>query len=315
MNIVLILLGLFVAELLYFKLARRFHIVDKPNERSSHSQTTIRGGGIVFPVAVLLAFALGELSWTIALAVGLVALVSFIDDIKPLPTIPRFGVQLIALGLLVVQLQLAQESWWILALIAIGLIGWINAFNFMDGINGITVLYAAISLLSLGYVNFHTPVFQSIVIVSMAAIVFGFVNLRKKALAFSGDVGSISLAVFLAYLMLYTMYTSQQWGFLLFFAVYGIDSACTILIRLSKKENIFKAHRTHLYQYLANEKKWSHLQVSGTYALVQALINGIVVVLSQQQALTDFAIVGMGIVLCGIYFAVRYRIIKSLNHG
>jgi UDP-N-acetylmuramyl pentapeptide phosphotransferase/UDP-N-acetylglucosamine-1-phosphate transferase len=315
MNVVLIFLGLVVAEFLYFKLAHRFHIVDKPNERSSHSQITIRGGGIVFPIAVVLAFVLGELSWPIALAVGLVALVSFIDDIKPLPTIPRFGAQLIALGLLVVQLQLAQEGWWILALIAIGLIGWINAFNFMDGINGITVLYAAISLLSLGYVNSHAPVFHSIVIVSMAALVFGFVNLRKKALAFSGDVGSISLAVFLAYLMFYTMFTTQQWGFILFFAVYGIDSASTILIRLSKNENIFKAHRTHLYQYLANEKKWSHLKVSGTYALVQALINGIVVVLYQQQALTDFAVVGIGIVLFAIYFAVRYRVIKSLNHG
>jgi hypothetical protein len=56
------------------------------------------------------------------------------------------------------------------------------------------------------------------------------------------------------------------------------------------------------------------MQVSGAYALVQAHINGLVVFLYQQQALTDFAIVGMGIVLCGIYFAVRYRIIKSLNH-
>jgi UDP-N-acetylmuramyl pentapeptide phosphotransferase/UDP-N-acetylglucosamine-1-phosphate transferase len=315
MKVVLIFLLLVVAELLYFKLARRFHILDRPNERSSHSQTTIRGGGIVFPVAVLLAFALGELSWTIALAVGLVALVSFIDDIKPLPTVPRFGAQVIALGLLLFELQLAQEAWWILALIAIGLIGWINAFNFMDGINGITVLYAVISLLSLGYFNYHQPVFQSIVIVGMAALVFAYVNLRKKALAFSGDVGSISLAVFLAYLMLFTMYTTQQWGFILFFAVYGIDSACTILIRLSKKENIFKAHRTHLYQYLANEKKWSHLQVSATYALVQALINGLVVFLYQQQALTDFTIVGMGIVLFAIYFAIRYRVIKSLNHG
>jgi UDP-N-acetylmuramyl pentapeptide phosphotransferase/UDP-N-acetylglucosamine-1-phosphate transferase len=315
MKIAVILLVLVVAEMLYFKLARRFHIVDKPNARSSHSQITIRGGGIVFPIAVVLAFVLGELSWPVALAVGLVALVSFIDDIKPLPTIPRFGAQLIALGLLVFQLQLAQEGWWILALIAIGLIGWINAFNFMDGINGITVLYTAMSLVSLGYVNSQAPVFQSIVIVSMAALVFGFVNLRKKALAFSGDVGSISLAVFLAYLMLYTMFTTQQWGFILFFAVYGIDSASTILIRLSKKENIFKAHRTHLYQYLANEKKWSHLQVSGTYSLVQALINGLVIVLYQQQVLTDFAVVGMGIVLFVIYFAIRYRVIKSLKHG
>ena len=304
---------LVAAEWGYFKLAYKYTIVDKPNARSSHSQTTIRGGGIVFPLAVLLAFALGELSWPIALAVGLVALVSFIDDMRPLPTLPRFGAQLVALALLVYQLHLLQEPVWLLLIIGVGLIGWINAFNFMDGINGITVLYAGICLVSLGYVNYHTPVFQSIVIVGMAAVVFGFVNLRQKALAFSGDVGSISLAVFLAYLLLYTMYTTQQWGFLLFFAVYGIDSACTILIRLAKKENIFQAHRTHLYQYLANEKKWSHLKVSALYAVAQAGINGVVLALYQQQLLTMPVILSIGVLLFGVYFYIRMQVITALN--
>jgi UDP-N-acetylmuramyl pentapeptide phosphotransferase/UDP-N-acetylglucosamine-1-phosphate transferase len=310
----LLLLVLIAAEWGYFILARKFYIVDKPNERSSHSQTTIRGGGIVFPLAVILACAVGELSWPIALAVGLVALVSFIDDMRPLPTLPRFGAQLVALALLVYQLHLLQEPVWLLVIIGIGLIGWINAFNFMDGINGITVLYAGICLVSLGYVNYHTPVFQSIVIVGMAALVFGFVNLRKKALAFSGDVGSISLAVFLAYLLLYTMYTTQQWGFLLLFSVYGIDSACTILIRLAKKENIFQAHRTHLYQYLANEKKWSHLKVSALYALVQAGINLVVILLQQNQWLSNSIIIGFGLVLLTIYGYIRYTLIQSLAH-
>ena len=310
----LLFLVLVAAEWGYFKLAYKYTIVDNPNARSSHSQTTIRGGGIVFPLAALLAFAKGELSWPIALAVGLVALVSFIDDIRPLPTLPRFGVQLVALALLVYQLQLLQEPVWMLVILAIGLIGWINAFNFMDGINGITVLYVGICLVSLGYVNYHTPVFQSIVIVGMAAVVFGFVNLRKKALAFSGDVGSISLAVFLAYLLLYTIYTTQQWGFLLFFALYGIDSACTILIRLAKKENIFKAHRTHLYQYLANEKKWSHLKVSALYALVQAGINLVVILLQQNQWLSNSVIIGFGLVLLGIYGYIRCTLIQSLAH-
>jgi UDP-N-acetylmuramyl pentapeptide phosphotransferase/UDP-N-acetylglucosamine-1-phosphate transferase len=260
-----------------------------------------------------LAFAMGEISWPVALAVGLVALVSFIDDMRPLPAFPRFGVQLVALALLAYELNLVQEPVWMLVIIGVGLIGWINAFNFMDGINGITVLYSGISLLSLGYVNYHTPVFQSITIVGMAAVVFGFVNLRKKALAFSGDVGSISLAVFLAYLLLYTMYTTQQWGFLLFFAVYGIDSACTILIRLAKKENIFQAHRTHLYQYLANEKKWSHLKVSALYAVAQVVINGVVWVLHQRQLLTTAVILSIGILLGVIYFYIRLQVIKSLN--
>jgi UDP-N-acetylmuramyl pentapeptide phosphotransferase/UDP-N-acetylglucosamine-1-phosphate transferase len=313
MSTSLLFLVLIAAEWGYFKLAYKYTIVDKPNARSSHSQTTIRGGGIVFPLAVLLSFAVGELSWTIALAVGLVALVSFIDDIKPLPALPRFGVQLAALALLAYELNLVQEPVWMLVIIGVGLIGWINAFNFMDGINGITVLYSGISLLSLGYVNSHTPVFQSIVIVGMAAVVFGFVNLRKKALAFSGDVGSISLAVFLAYVLLYTMFTTQQWGFLLFFAVYGIDSASTILIRLAKKENIFQAHRTHLYQYLANEKKWSHLKVSAFYAAAQALINGVVWVLHQRQLLTTAVILSIGILLGVVYFYIRLQVITSLN--
>ena len=314
MSTSLLFLVLIAAEWGYFKLAYKYTIVDKPNARSSHSQTTIRGGGIVFPLAVLLAFAVGELSWPIALAVGLVALVSFIDDIRPLPTLPRFGAQLVALALLVYQLHMLQEPVWLLVIIGVGLIGWINAFNFMDGINGITVLYAGICLVSLGYVNYHTPVFKSIVIVGLAAIVFGFVNLRKKALAFSGDVGSISLAVFLAYLLLYTMYFTQQWGFLLFFAVYGIDSACTILIRLAKKENIFKAHRTHLYQYLANEKKWSHLKVSALYAAAQAIINAVVLLLQQNQWLSNSVIIGFGLVLLGIYGCIRHYLIQSLAH-
>ena len=314
MSTSLLFLVLIAAEWGYFKLAYKYTIVDKPNARSSHSQTTIRGGGIVFPLAVLLAFALGELSWPIALAVGLVAIVSFIDDMRPLPTLPRFSAQLIALALLVYQLHLLQEPVWLLLIIGVGLIGWINAFNFMDGINGITVLYSGISLLSLGFVNYLTPVFQSIVIVGMAAVVFGFVNLRKKALAFSGDVGSISLAVFLAYLLLYTMYTSQQWGFLLFFSVYGIDSACTILIRIAKKENILQAHRTHLYQYLANEKKWSHLKVSALYAAAQAIINGVVLLLQQNQWLSNSVIIGFGLVLMTIYGYIRFNLIQSLAH-
>ncbi len=102
--------------------------------------------------------------------------------------------------------------------------------------------------------------------------------------------------------------------FLLFFAVYGIDSACTILIRLAKKENIFQAHRTHLYQYLANEKKWSHLKVSALYAVVQAGINLVVILLQQNQWLSNSIIIGFGLVLLVIYGCIRYTIIQSLAH-
>ena len=66
-------------------------------------------------------------------------------------------------------------------------------------------------------------------------------------------------------------------GLILFLSVYGIDSAITIIQRLLKRENIFKPHRTHLYQYLANENKWSHLFISAIFSLIQLIINLLVV--------------------------------------
>src|SRR5699024_10712706 len=86
----------FACLLLYFRIADRFNIIDRPNERSSHHTVTIRGGGIIFPLAVILAFILGYASWPLTLAVFMVALVSFVDDIHPLSQLPRFGTHLLA---------------------------------------------------------------------------------------------------------------------------------------------------------------------------------------------------------------------------
>ena len=90
MEYTLIIFILFFLELFYFKIADTYNIIDKPNHRSSHSSITLRGGGIIFPIAMLIAFVLGYSSWSITLAVVLVAAVSFIDDIEPLSQLPRF---------------------------------------------------------------------------------------------------------------------------------------------------------------------------------------------------------------------------------
>ena len=89
MQYIIITLILFLFELLYFRIANKYNIIDKPNHRSSHSSITLRGGGILFPIALLIAFALGYTSWSLTLAVVLVGAVSFIDDIKPLSQLPR----------------------------------------------------------------------------------------------------------------------------------------------------------------------------------------------------------------------------------
>lgn len=313
MHYFIIILFLFAFELIYFKLADTYNIIDKPNHRSSHTNITIRGGGIIFPIAILIAFVLGYVSWAVTLAVVLVAIVSFIDDIKPLSQLPRFGSHIIAVLLLAYDLNLFQQALWLLPLVFFVLIGWINAFNFMDGINGITVLYALTAIVSFSFLTIHESNLQLLVIMGLSCLVFGFFNLRKKAKTFAGDVGSISMAVFLGYFMIKTIITTGQLGYILFFAVYGIDAGITIISRIIKKENILEAHRSHLYQYLANEWRYPHIVVSVIYAIVQLMVNGIVIYLDQKGTLSILVSLSILFLLTVVYLAARTIVVRKIN--
>ena len=99
-----------VLELLYFKIADQYNIIDKPNSRSSHTSITLRGGGIIFPIAIIIAFLMGYADWSVMLAVVLVAVVSFIDDIKPLSQLPRFLSHVIAAVLIFYELNLFSDD-------------------------------------------------------------------------------------------------------------------------------------------------------------------------------------------------------------
>jgi UDP-N-acetylmuramyl pentapeptide phosphotransferase/UDP-N-acetylglucosamine-1-phosphate transferase len=303
---ILFFLVLLLAELFYFKIADRFNIIDKPNLRSSHTQITLRGGGILFPIAVVLGFGMGYVSWPLSLGVLLVAMVSFIDDIRPLSQFPRLLAHVLAIGLVLYDLELIILGWLWLPLVAILLIGWTNAFNFMDGINGITVLYALVSLVSFRFLPELVEDVPMLDIMGIACLVFAFFNLRKRAKTFAGDVGSVVMALFLGYYMVKLIVVTHQIGYLLFFAVYGIDAVLTIVNRLRKKENILEAHRSHLYQYLANEKQLPHVTVAVGYAVVQLVVNYCTIYLIQQQALTLGVFVLILVVMSGVYLGIRY---------
>ena len=313
MQYIIITLLLFAFELLYFKIADRYNIIDKPNHRSSHSKITIRGGGIIFPIAMLIAFVLGYTSWLLTLAVVLVAVVSFIDDIKPLHQLPRFGSQIIAFLLVAYDLNIFELSLWVLPLLLVLLIGWINAFNFMDGINGITVLYALSAIASFSVLPVHSSSLPLLFTMGLSCLVFGFFNVRKSAKTFAGDVGSISLALFLGYFMIKTIVFTGQIGYILFFSVYGIDAVITILFRIKKKENIFEAHRSHLYQYLVNEHGYSHILIAVIYAVVQLLVNGIVLFFENEGQLTIYTALSILILLTFVYLAIRSRVVGKLG--
>lgn len=309
----LMVLFLFFLELLYFKIADRYNIIDKPNHRSSHSGSIIRGGGIIFPIAMFIAYLFGYTGWAVTLAVVLVAVVSFIDDLKPISQLPRFGSHIIAFLLVAYDLNLFTLALWVLPLALVLLIGWMNAFNFMDGINGITVLYALSAIVSFAAIPIHETHLPLMFTMGLSCLVFGFFNVRAKAKTFAGDVGSISLALFLGYFMIKTIVESGQIGYILFFSIYGIDAIITILNRIKNKENIFEAHRSHLYQYLANEKGYSHILISVIYAVLQLLVNGIVIYLDRQGELSVFISLTILLVLTVVYLVVRTRVVRTLQ--
>jgi UDP-GlcNAc:undecaprenyl-phosphate GlcNAc-1-phosphate transferase len=283
---------LFFLEILYFKIADHYNIIDKPNLRSSHTEVTLRGGGIIFPIAFIAGILLFEPSyWFLALGVFAIALISFLDDVMTLNNKIRIGVHLLSVVLILIQIIIHQQipidsvfslSSLLLLLCSITVvIGIINAYNFMDGINGITVLYSLVGMCSLYYTQVYLnmalleqPVFLLLI---ASLIVFGFFNLRRKAKAFAGDVGSISVALIFCFLILQLIMTTGDLKWLLFLGIYGLDSVATIFCRIIRRENIFDAHRSHFYQYLANEEKWSHTLTASLYAFLQLVLNGIII--------------------------------------
>ncbi|RXM46303.1 glycosyltransferase family 4 protein [Flavobacterium sp. YO12] len=313
---------LMIIMLLYFKVANRFNIIDKPNQRSSHTEVTLRGGGIIFWFSVLLYFVQHiQTNYFFFTGITLVSLVSFWDDIQSLSNKIRISIHFLSITLIFFDLGLfGLFPIWGIAIAYVLSIGLINAYNFMDGINGITGLYTLVVMGALLYVNTNIQLFTDgdfIKYAIIASIVFLFFNYRKKAKCFAGDIGSIAIAFWVIYLVLKLILVTESLIWLLFLAVYGVDSVCTILHRLYLRQNIFEAHRLHLYQVLSNDYKIQHRVVSLLYALVQMGISFLVVFL-YQKVKDNLVFLIVILPLLFIYSSKFYLLNKKnlrLNHG
>ena len=312
---------LFSFELLYFRAARRLGIIDKPNVRSSHADPVIRGGGIIFFVSTFWWFVSQNFQWPhFVLGLTMVAIISFLDDVKPRPALWRFAIQLCSVLLLFYQVPLFDWPVWLVLLALIICIGALNAFNFMDGINGITGVYALVNLGTFAYVCRYVVEFtdERLIYSSIIAVfVFLFFNFRKKAVCFAGDIGSVTIAFILILLLIQLIHRTNNFLWVILFLVYGIDSTVTILHRIKNRENIFNPHRTHLYQYMSNEFKWSHTTVSLLYGLIQLILNAILIYsITRSGDLTQIPIIAaIGFVACYLFvrsFLIR-KIIKSMQ--
>ncbi|WP_316832398.1 glycosyltransferase family 4 protein [Pedobacter aquatilis] len=303
----MILAGLFLLEVTYFKIADRFNIIDKPNERSSHKNITLRGGGIIFCLAGLIYFCLSDFQYPYFIA-GLfaIATISFIDDILTLNNKVRLSIHLIAVLLMFYQWNLFELNWYWIPVALVFVIGTINAYNFMDGINGITGAYSLLAIASLYFINKKIVQFTSsdlLIVVGLSLLVFNFFNFRKKAKCFAGDVGSVSIAFIIIFLTGQLILKTGNFNYILLLLVYGLDAVITIIFRVIRRENIFEAHRSHYYQYLANERKWPHLLVSGLYFLVQLGTNILLFMVVKDSALL---VISLAIISGILFVSIRF---------
>ena len=276
MYYLVILVLLFLAELFYFKLADKCNIIDKPNERSSHTKVTLRGGGIIFYFGALAYFLTNhwEYPWFIV-ALTLITFISFVDDIRSTSQGLRLVFHFSAMALMFYQWGLFSLSWWWIIVALIICTGIINAYNFMDGINGITGGYSLVILVALAYINVQIiPFIEPALIYTVlcSVLVFCFFNFRKKAKCFAGDVGSVGIAFIILFLIGKLIITTGNFSWIILLSVYGVDSVLTIIHRLMLHENIGLPHRKHMYQLMANELKMSHVLVSFIYMVVQAIV-------------------------------------------
>ena len=304
---IIIAVLLLAAELIYFRIADKCNIIDKPNERSSHKSIVLRGGGIIYLLGMwLYAAFFGIASWPFLFGITLVAGISFVDDIHSLPDSLRLVFQFVAMFLLFYGWGILNwESWWIIILGLILCVGITNVYNFMDGINGINGGYTLAVLLPLAWLNSKMGfVDQNLIIVALLAdLVFCFFNYRPKGKAkcFAGDVGSIASAFIVIYVLGKLILTTGDFTYILFLVVYGVDACLTICHRIMLHENLGKAHRKHAYQIMANELGMEHTIVSTIYTVLQLAIAGVMIVIPNTIAWHWGYLLAVCFVLCAAY--------------
>lgn len=304
MPFLIIALLLILLELAYFRVADRFNIIDKPNLRSSHTSVTLRGGGIVFLFGAWLFWLFFGLqySWFI-LGLSLIGIVSLVDDIRSLPDSTRLVAQFTAMFLMFYQLGILNlHDWWIVAIALIVCVGIVNAYNFMDGINGITGGYSLAVLIPLICLNVSEPFIAMpyLYVACLSVLVFCFFNFRRKAKCFAGDVGSITIAFILLFALGKLILATGDFSYIVFLAVYGADAVLTICHRIMLHENLGQAHRKHAYQLMANELKIPHTTVSSFYMAFQLLISAGLIYLP----INHYVYLGIVIMVLGISYLV-----------
>ncbi|WP_144735288.1 MraY family glycosyltransferase [Acinetobacter oleivorans] len=287
MLIIWVILATFLISFLLTGYMRHYalkkNIIDNPNERSSHTIPTPRGGGVSIVITFLLVLVGLMISHQLQLTTGLilvaaglgVAVLGFLDDHGHINSMLRLAIHfLIAIGAVsflggfsdVTLFNGSLHLGWFANIIAILFLVWLlNLYNFMDGINGIASVEAITTLLSLAfiYLLLDTQLSSELLFI-FAASVFGFVLWNfPKARIFMGDAGSGFLGLILGILALISLKTDPALfcAWLICLGVFIVDATFTLIRRVINGHKMYDAHRSHAYQY-ASRKYNSHTTVT-----------------------------------------------------
>ena len=314
---------------LYFPFAEKRGMLAGVNHRSSHTKPVITGAGFIFYISYIFyvisfIFSTWDVPWALFIGISMLAVVSFIDDLKDLWFFIRLVVQILAVCLMLYQIYiefsmepLAMNASILIILAIVGLIfsvGFVNLYNFMDGLNGMMagITISALSIFAL--IDFFIVDFVDdalLIYTAIPTLVFAFFNARRQAICFAGDVGAIVLGYVMVYMLLSLLMQTGNIVYVFIFASVYLEAAMTVIQRLLAGQNIFKPHRIHLFQLLCNEHKHHHVKISGFYALNQLVFGAIIVTMNYYDVndlIQNLTIIGLFSVETVLYFIYKRRL-------
>lgn len=314
---------------LYFPFAEKKGMLAGVNHRSSHTKPVITGAGFIFYISyvfyiISFVFSTWDAPWPLFIGISILAIVSFIDDLKDLWFFIRLVVQILAVILMLYQIYIefsmepfAMNASLLIILAIVGLIfsvGFVNLYNFMDGLNGMMVGITISALAIFALIDFFVVDFVDdllLVYTAIPTLIFAFFNARRQAICFAGDVGAIVLGFVMVYMLVSLLMQTGNVVYIFIFASIYLEAGMTVMQRLLAGQNIFKPHRIHLFQLLCNEHKHHHVKISAFYALNQLVFGAIIVTINYYELndlVQNLTVIGLFTVETILYFIYKRKL-------